>query len=104
MESHHDVAIVGGGLIGLATAYQRCGKLVVAVRPAELSRLADLAERARANGVTDVEELGPDRIAELEPHARGIGALHSPGTGVVDFPAVARALAGQIRAMGGQIL
>jgi 2-hydroxyglutarate dehydrogenase len=32
-------------------------------------------------------------LRELEPHAQGIAALHSPQTGIVDFAAVARALA-----------
>jgi L-2-hydroxyglutarate oxidase LhgO len=84
-------------------AHRRCGKLIVAVRPEEVARLADLAKRARANGAKDVEEVGPERIAELEPHAGGIRALHSPETGVIDFGAVAQALAGEIRALGGEI-
>jgi L-2-hydroxyglutarate oxidase LhgO len=166
----HDVAIVGGGLIGLATAYQllrkrpalslavlekevsvaahqsgrnsgvvhaglyyrpgslkarlcregkaeleefaaehgvayrRCGKLVVAVRQTELARLHGLAERARANGISDVEELGPGRIAEIEPHARGLKAILSPGTGVIDFRVMAKTLAGVVRGLGGHIV
>jgi L-2-hydroxyglutarate oxidase len=84
--------------------FRRCGKLVVAVRPAELSRLADLAERARTNGARDVTEVGPEGIAEIEPQARGIRALHSPGTAVIDFVAVANALADEIRSVGGRIL
>ena len=30
-------------------------------------------------------------MAEIEPHAHGVAALHSPNTGVVDFGEVARA-------------
>jgi hypothetical protein len=32
------------------------------------------------------------------PHAAGVAALHSPQTGIADFPAVARALADDVRA------
>ena len=44
-----------------------------------------------------------DGLKELEPHAEGVAALHSPATGIVDFPAVARALAGEVIELGGRI-
>jgi len=81
----------------------RCGKLVVAVRPDDLPRLDELERRARANGVQDLARLGPDEIATVEPHARGLSALHSPNTGMVDFGAVAAAYAADIEAHGGEI-
>lgn len=67
------------------------GKLVVATTEAELPRLDALAERARANGVV-VERLSESGIPRIEPHARGVAALHVPETGVVDFGEVCRAL------------
>lgn len=79
------------------------GKLVVALGEAELPRLAALRERALANGVDGLEEVGPERIRELEPHAAGIRALWSPRTGVVDFLRVTHAYADQVRAHGGTI-
>ena len=42
-------------------------------------------------------------MRELEPHALGIRGLWSPGTGIVDFRAVANAYADDIRAAGGTI-
>lgn len=74
------------------------GKLVVALDEAELPRLADLKARATANGVEGLEEIGPDRIRELEPQAAGIRALWSPRTGIIDFRAVALAYADDLRA------
>jgi L-2-hydroxyglutarate oxidase LhgO len=41
---------------------------------------------------------------ELEPHAAGVRALHVPETGIVDFPAVCRRLAGRIEEAGGTIV
>jgi L-2-hydroxyglutarate oxidase LhgO len=50
-----------------------------------------------------LQEVGPERIRELEPHAAGIKALWSPGTGIIDFGAVARAYAEDISGHGGRI-
>jgi (S)-2-hydroxyglutarate dehydrogenase len=81
----------------------RCGKLVVAVRDADLERLDELERRARANGVEGLARLGPDEIATVEPAAVGLSALHSPNTGMVDFGAVAAAYADDVREHGGEI-
>jgi len=86
-----------------AIPYESVGKLVVAVDERELPRLAALRERALANGVPGLEEVGRERIAELEPHAIGLRALWSPTTGIVDFRRVALALADDVRAAGGRI-
>jgi L-2-hydroxyglutarate oxidase len=82
---------------------EHCGKLVVALDAAELPRLTGLKERALTNGVPGLEEVGPERIAELEPHAAGIRALWSPFTGIIDFRRVAHAMGDDIRARGGAI-
>ena len=84
-------------------AAERCGKLVVATRAADLDRLDALEHRARANGVPGLARLGPEELREIEPAARGLGALHSPNTGMVDFGAVAAAYAGDIAAHGGEV-
>jgi (S)-2-hydroxyglutarate dehydrogenase len=83
--------------------FVRCGKLVVAVHPSELARLADLKQRATANQVPGLEEVGPERIRELEPHAAGIRGLWSPETGIIDFRRVALAMADELRAAGVNI-
>jgi L-2-hydroxyglutarate oxidase LhgO len=82
---------------------QRVGKLVVALEPDELPRLAAVEQRARANGVPGLEVLDAAGIARIEPHAAGIRALWSPGTGIVDYRRVALAYAADVRAGGGVI-
>ena len=83
--------------------YEKSGKLVLAVDETELGRLEELERRGRANQVPDLRRLGADEIPAVEPHARGVAALHSPATGVVDFVAVAEAYAEDVRRAGGTI-
>jgi 2-hydroxyglutarate dehydrogenase len=84
-------------------AYERCGKVIVATDRSELPGLDELERRGRANGVPGLRRLDAAGLRELEPHAAGVAALHSPATGIVDFAAVARALADDVRAAGGTI-
>jgi len=84
-------------------AYERCGKVIVALDRSELDRLDELERRGRANGVPGLRRIGPDEIRELEPHATGIDGLHSPQTGIVDFAGVARALAAQLEERGAVV-
>ena len=80
--------------------YERCGKLIVALREDELPRLADLETRGHANGVPGLRRVGAAEIQSIEPGCRGVAALHSPATGIVDFGAVARALEKELRGQG----
>ncbi len=83
--------------------YRKDGKLVVAVDETELGRLDELERRGIANTVPELRRLSAEEIPEIEPHARGAAALHSPQTGVVDFVAVAEAYAGDVRGAGGTV-
>jgi len=85
-------------------AHQRCGKLVVATAADELPRLAELEARGRANGLAGLRRLGAEEIREVEPHAAGIAALYVAETGIVDYPAVARAYGRRVEAAGGRVL
>jgi L-2-hydroxyglutarate oxidase len=82
---------------------RRSGKLIVAVEEGELGRLDELERRGRANRVPELRRLAAEEIAEIEPAARGVAALHSPRTGVVDFVAVAGSYAEDVRRAGGTL-
>jgi (S)-2-hydroxyglutarate dehydrogenase len=84
-------------------AYENAGKLIVALDQGELPRLDELERRGAANGVPGLRRLDADGLRAVEPHAAGIAALHSPETGVLDFGAVARAFADDVRAAGGEV-
>ena len=83
--------------------FEECGKLIVATTEQELPRLQVLYERGVANGIGRLEIIGPERAAEIEPHAKALRALHSPTTSIVDFRQVARAMAAEIVRRGGRI-
>lgn len=73
-------------------AHEVCGKIVLAVDDAEVTRLRDLHSRGTANGLRDLRWLTPEEIGEREPFARGKAALLVPEEGIVDFPGVAAAM------------
>ncbi|WP_067901713.1 L-2-hydroxyglutarate oxidase [Actinomadura chibensis] len=83
--------------------YEECGKVVVARDAAELAALDEIERRARANGVPGLRRLTGGELREIEPHAAGVAALHSPATAIVDFPAVARAFARDVADGGGEV-
>jgi (S)-2-hydroxyglutarate dehydrogenase len=84
-------------------ANENCGKVIIATDASELSRLDELERRGRANGVDGLRRIDAAGIEALEPYARGIAGLHSPSTGIVDFPAVARSYAEDVRDGGGTV-
>ncbi|MFC2165825.1 L-2-hydroxyglutarate oxidase [Acidobacteriota bacterium] len=84
-------------------AYDRCGKVVVATDPGEISRLNDLEKRGQANGLHGLRRLKPEQIREYEPHAFGIDGLLVPETGIVDFVQVTETLAEIVQKNGGEI-
>jgi 2-hydroxyglutarate dehydrogenase len=82
---------------------ERCGKVIVATDAGELPGLGELEARGRANGVPGLRRLDADGLREIEPHAHGVAALHSPATGIVDFEQVAGAFRADIEAAGGVV-
>jgi L-2-hydroxyglutarate oxidase LhgO len=84
-------------------AHQRCGKLIVATSPEQLSQLDAIVVKARANGVDDLVVLSQQQAQEMEPALRCLGALHSPSTGIVDSHALMLSLLGDFENAGGTL-
>ena len=84
-------------------AYEICGKVIVALDESELPAMERIFERGQANGVA-CEVIGRERLAELEPHAAGIKAIHVPEAGIVDYKQVCQRLAERVRERDGQVL
>jgi L-2-hydroxyglutarate oxidase len=83
--------------------HEICGKVVVATEKEEIPRLKALFERGLENGLSGLEMLGPEGIHEYEPHAAGLAGIRVPQEGIVDYRAVAAALAREIGAQDGEI-
>ena len=79
--------------------YEMCGKVVVAAEESEVPELERIEKKGHANDV-ECTRIGPERLRELEPHVRGVDALHVPGAGIVDYAGVARALADRLTDRG----
>lgn len=84
--------------------YVACGKVVVALSTEEIPALRELHRRGVENGVEGLEQIGPAQLRELEPHVAGVAALRVPNASIVDFRAVAGALAEELRSGGTEIV
>jgi len=83
--------------------HDRPGKVVVAADPSELPALRELERRGHANGLRGLRSLSTDELAEIEPHVAGVGGLHVPSTGIVDYGKVARTIAQLLQSRGVEV-
>jgi L-2-hydroxyglutarate oxidase len=83
--------------------HEICGKVIVATCEDEIPRLEAILERGRANSV-GCEMIGPERLAELEPHAAGVMGIHVPETGIVNYRKVAEKLGELLSAGSGELI
>lgn len=84
-------------------AYLPSGKVVVATHEHELAGLEEIGRRAHANGVPNVRRLDRPELAVVEPFVRGVAAIFSPETAVVDYRQVARQIARDVQERGGAL-
>ena len=82
--------------------HKRLGKLIVATDTAQAAQLEDIARRARANGVDDLQYIAGEEAMRLEPALRCTAALLSPSTGIVDSHALMLSYQGDAENVGAQ--
>ncbi|MFC4871987.1 L-2-hydroxyglutarate oxidase [Negadavirga shengliensis] len=83
--------------------YEITGKVVVATRKEQLPLLYGLLERGLQNGLEGSKSITMDELKEYEPYCQGVGALHIPQTGIIDFKKVAQAYARKFQEAGGEV-
>jgi len=83
--------------------HDRCGKLVVAVKPEEVPLLQDLEERGKANGLKGIKRLDSEELKEYEPYVTGLAGLLIAETGIVDYNQVTETYAKIIMENGGEV-
>lgn len=75
--------------------HELCGKVIVAVNEEEVPRMQKVYERGQANGV-NCALISKERLAEIEPHAQGVAAIHVPECGIVNYRQVCERLARRV--------
>jgi len=82
--------------------YEICGKVIVATCEEEIPELDRIEEKGQANGV-QCERIELERLNEVEPHVRGVDALHVADSGIVDYVEMTRAMARCVQKHGHEI-
>ncbi|PSQ88852.1 MAG: L-2-hydroxyglutarate oxidase [Bacteroidetes bacterium QH_2_63_10] len=82
--------------------YEMCGKVVVATDENEVPGLKRIEAKGRANQVA-CTRIGEEELHEREPHVQGVAALEVPSAGIVDYEAVAHALADRVTERGHSV-
>jgi L-2-hydroxyglutarate oxidase LhgO len=83
--------------------HRKCGKLVVATDPGEMTRLEAILKQAQLNGVEGVALIDAAAARRLEPELACVGAMHSPETGIIDSHRYMLALRGDLEDHGGVV-
>lgn len=84
--------------------YKKVGKLIVATDEVEVGRLKELHDRGIKNQVQDLKLLkSEEEIKQYEPYCKGLQALWSPHTGIVDWAVVTKHYGSDFQKSGGQI-
>ncbi len=83
---------------------QQLGKLIVATCDEQLELLRAYLAQGRINGVDGLELISRDRLRQLEPEVRGLAALWSPSTGILDSHGLMLSLLGDFENAGGTLV
>jgi len=83
--------------------HRRCGKLIVATQPGQLTELERIARAAQGNEVDDLRLIDREEALRLEPNLECTAALISPSTGIIDTHAYMLSLLGEAESNGAQL-
>jgi L-2-hydroxyglutarate oxidase len=84
--------------------FELCGKVIAATSEDQFAGLDRIHQRGVANGLKGLRLLDADEVREIEPHCRALRGIFVPQSGIVDYRAVALALAERLRAGGVDII
>jgi L-2-hydroxyglutarate oxidase LhgO len=82
--------------------YRKIGKLTVAVENGEIEALEALFEKGKAEGI-DLRMLSQRELKKKEPNIRGVAAIFSPETGIIDSYGLMKYFLGKAKDNGAQI-
>ena len=84
--------------------HRQIGKLIIATCDEQLDVLKGYLAQGLANGVDDLELLTQEKLYHLEPEVRGVAALWSPSTGIVDSHGLMLSLLGDFENAAGTLV
>ncbi len=84
--------------------HERVGKLIVAQTEAEVAELERLKRQGDENGAIGLQMVDAARIRAIEPNIRGLAAIYSPNTGLVEPEEMVRTLARLAESNGASLL
>jgi L-2-hydroxyglutarate oxidase LhgO len=87
----------------LGIPHRRIGKWIVACDEGEAERLAQLEALGRENGVPGLRRVDGRALRRAEPQVRGVAALESPQTGIVDGHTLCLSLAAELESYAGVV-
>ncbi|MEW4329074.1 L-2-hydroxyglutarate oxidase [Rossellomorea marisflavi] len=79
-----------------------CGKVIVAANEAEIPHLENLYQRGLQNELS-ITRLSKEELLEREPHVNGVGAIHVPMAGIVNYRKVSEKMAEILTDNNGEI-
>ena len=82
---------------------RKCGKLIVATKPAETAKIEQILAQGQKNGVEGLRLIDDGAARRMEPALSCVAAVHSPETGIVDSHRYMLALQGDLEDRGGSI-
>lgn len=80
-----------------------CGKIIVASDEEELPRMDAIFERGIKNQIEGIKKIDTREMKEIEPHVAGVGAIHVPCTGIVDYAGMCEKLQELLEAGNGKV-
>ncbi len=83
--------------------FELCGKIVVATNSKQLPAMESLYQRGIQNGLKGIRRVPQDELKEFEPYVKGVGGIHVPQTGIINYKEVAHAYAAEFKNLGGEI-
>jgi L-2-hydroxyglutarate oxidase LhgO len=83
--------------------HRRCGKLIVATKPSETTRIEQILTQGLKNGVEGLNLIDGDAARCMEPALSCVAAVHSLETGIIDSHRYMLALQGDLEDSGGSI-
>jgi len=83
--------------------HEICGKVIVATKEEDIPRLDKIFETGQINEIEGIKKISPQELAEIEPYAYGVKAIHVPCTGIVDYIGVCEQLRTLIEEKGHKV-